>query len=84
MNTPIETDFKTDDLALTAFLLTQGIPLLDVVEDAPRHYIFVLSDADRCQELKRKFQNNAPAPAQELFAKRDILISEIKDKKVST
>lgn len=69
---------KTDDISLTSYLLTQGIELLDVVGDEHRHFTFVLADIDRCQRLKKQYLNNASASAQELFAKRELLISQIK------
>lgn len=74
--------FETSDIQFTAFLLTQGITLLEVIKSDAYHYSFVLSDPDGCQQLKRAFLNNAQAPAQELFAKREMLISEIKNKQV--
>ena len=72
--------FKTDDILLTSFLLTQGISLVDIVQDNPNHFSFCLVGLDECKELKQKFLNNATAPALELFSKREMLISEIKNK----
>jgi len=72
--------YKTDDLLFAAFLLTNNIKLVNVVEDFPRHFSFVLSDSKKCQELKISFLNNAPAPARQLFSQREMLLSEIKMK----
>lgn len=73
--------FKSDDILLISFLLTQkGLSLIDIVEDYPGHFMFVLSDLKRCTELKQQYLNNASAPALELFSKREMLISEIKNK----
>jgi hypothetical protein len=72
------TSFESDDILLTSFLLTYGITLIDIQQDRPRHFIFLLSDAEKCNELKRQFLNNASAPARALFSQREMLISEIK------
>ena len=74
----METGFKTNDISLTAFLLTQGINLLDVVEESKFRFSFLLSDPDKCGLLRKHYLNNALAPVQELFSKREMLISEIK------
>jgi len=76
----MKTSFKTDDISLAAFLLTQGITVIDVIKGSPRHCVFLLSNLEKCLELRRAFLNNALAPAQELFSKREMLISEIKNK----
>lgn len=76
----METVFRSDDILLTSYLLTQQINLIDVVEDRPHHFVFLLSNTDKCGELKRNFLNNAIAPARELFSKREMLISEIKSR----
>lgn len=71
--------FKNEDILLASFLLTQtGIALIDVVEDYSGHFVFVLSDPERCAELKQRYLNNASAPARQLFSQREMLISEIK------
>lgn len=75
----MENIFKCDDTSITSFLLTQkDIILIDIVEDYSGHFVFVLSDAERCTELKQQYLNNAPAPARQLFSQREMLISEIK------
>ena len=76
----METDFLTDDILLTSFLLTQSISLVEVLEDKPHHFVFVLSNSVRCNELKKLYLNNAPAAARELFSQREMLISEIKNR----
>ena len=73
--------FKNEDILLISFLLTQeGVTLVDIIEDYPGHFVFVLYDPKRCTELKRQYLNNATAPALELFSKREMLISEIKNR----
>jgi len=73
--------FKNEDILLISFLLTQvGVTLVDIIEDYPGHFVFVLSDPKRCTELKQQYLNNASAPALELFSKREMLISEIKNR----
>lgn len=79
MNQQTEILFNTDDILLISYLLTQGVSLVDIVSDRPGHFSFFLSDLDRCNDLKRQFLNNALAPAQELFSKREMLIAEIKN-----
>ena len=76
----MESNFKTNDILLAAFLLTQGIDYLDLVEEARSRFSFIFSNLDKCQLLQREYLNNAPAPAQLLFSKREMLISEIKQK----
>lgn len=76
----MKTNFQTDDISLAAFLLTQGISVIDIIKGSSRHCVFLLSDPKKCLELRRAFLNNALAPAQELFSKREMLISEIKNK----
>lgn len=71
--------YRDDNINLVSFLLvSQKIKLLDINEDSPRHFIFILSDAPKCEELKQEYLNGGSAPAQELFMKRDMLIGEIK------
>lgn len=71
--------FKNEDILLSSFLLTQtGITLIDIVEDYSGHFVFLLSNVERCIELKQQYLNNAPAPARQLFSQREMLISEIK------
>ena len=76
----MDTFFRTDDILTSSFLLTQGIKLVDVIEDRPHHFVFLLLNIDKCEELKRNFLNNAVAPARELFSNREMLISEIKNR----
>ncbi len=75
----IEKLFKTNDISLAAFLLTQGVLLVDIVSAGKFRFDFVLSDSEKCELLGRAYLNNAPAPAQELFSKREMLISEVKN-----
>lgn len=71
--------FKSDDTSLISFLLTQqDIVLLDISQDRPRHFIFTLSNPEKCADLKNQYLNNALAPARELFSNREMLIAEIK------
>jgi hypothetical protein len=74
----IKNQYKTESISLASYLLTQGISFLGIVSISSGHFSFILSDSQACLELKQKFLNNALAPAQELFSKREMLISEIK------
>lgn len=76
----MENIFKTNDISLAAFLLTQGVDYLEIVNDAKSRFSFVFSGQDKCESLRREYLNNASAPAQLLFSKREMLISEIKQK----
>lgn len=79
----MENRFRTNDISLAAFLLTQGVGYLEIVEETKTRFSFVFSDPDKCQLLQREYLNNAPAPAQLLFSKREMLISEIKQRSAS-
>lgn len=72
--------YTLDDVLIVSFCLTKGINLLNIVEDKPGHFQFVLSDPKRCAQLKIEYLNNVPAPARELFSQREMLISEIKSR----
>lgn len=78
MDKKTQDTYKTDDLSLTSFLLVNGLQLLNVERGQHNHFTFVLSNTATCQKLKNKYLNNALAPALDLFAKREMLISEIK------
>ena len=71
--------YKNEDILLVSYLFTQkGIILIDIVEDYSGHFVFVLSNPERCTELKQQYLNNASAPVRQLFSQREMLISEIK------
>lgn len=72
--------FRTNDISLTAFLLTKGINLLDIEQGENSRFLFALSAPTKCEVLKKEYLNNAHAPAQELFSKREMLISQIKQR----
>ncbi len=77
----MEATFKCDDILITSYLLTQeGITLVKIIEDTPRHFTFILSNISKCIQLKQLYLNNAPAPARQLFSTREMLISEIKNR----
>lgn len=74
----METYFETSDISLTSYFLTQGIVLIEIVRKTPFRFDFQLSDLAKCNQLKRDYLNGAMAPAQELFSKRELLISQIR------
>ena len=77
----MEKKFQSDDTSLTSFLLTQqDINLLDIFRDTSGHFIFILSNPEKCADLKKQYLNNVPAPARELFSNREMLIAEIKSR----
>lgn len=76
--------YQLNNLNCCAFMLTcqeQEVELLRVEEDKFHNFSFILSNPDKCEELKRQYLNNASAPALELFSKREMLIGEIKTKR---
>lgn len=76
----MENTFRSDDILLCSFLLTQNIQFIEIVEDYPRHFVFIFSNPEKCEQLKREYINGATAPAKQLFIQREVLISEIKNK----
>ena len=70
--------YKTDDLLTSSFLLSKQAKLLDISQDRPRHFIFVFEGLNKCEELVRAYINNASAPARELFARREELITAMR------
>lgn len=80
----MEISFTTYDILIASFLLThKQISLLEIKEISSRQFIFVLSQPSLCQKLSKDYLNNALAPARELFANREMLISEIKTRERS-
>ena len=66
-------------------MLTQkGVEYIDVQEDNYHHFSFILSNPERCEELRHQYLNGASAPARDLFSKRDMLLGEIKAKSNQT
>ena len=75
----MENSFTTHNILITSFLLThKQISLLEIKEISSKQFIFALSQPSLCQKLSKDYLNNAHAPARELFANREMLISEIK------
>ncbi len=74
----MENLFKTDDILTSSFLLSRQAKLLDITSDRPRHFIFIFEDLDLCNELAREYLNNGQAPARELFARREELITAMR------
>lgn len=70
--------FQSDDLLIASYLLVKQKKLLDIVADSPRHFIFVFEDFDHCETLMNEYLNNGLAPARELFARREELISAMR------
>ncbi len=73
--------FKTDDIDLSAYLLSMGASFIDTEEESPGHFEFVFSEPNKCRLLKRDFLNNTPAPVLSLFSKREMLLTQIKTKR---
>lgn len=80
MKKQIENYFTTYDILLCSFLLTQGVRIVEIKQSTPNKFLFLLSDSKMCTQLALDYQNNALAPARELFANREMLISEIKSR----
>lgn len=80
MEKNIEKSFATYDILLCSFLLTQGIHILEIKKFTENKFLFLLEDPEKCAQLSLDYQNNALASARELFANREMLIGEIKEK----
>ena len=76
----MDNTFKTNDISLTAFLLAKGVDFIEITNEIGSQFSFVLSDPVKCEKLRKEYLNNASAPVQTLFSKREMLISEIKNK----
>lgn len=74
----MNTRYKTDDILTASFLLSRGAQFEDIVSDRPRHFIFVFQDVDRCGDLAREYLNDGKAPARDLFARREELMSAMR------
>ncbi len=75
----MDNKYKSEDITFTSFLLTSKIKLLHVERTDSGRFTFFLSNPHRCVELKRQYLNGAVAPAIDLFNKRELLISQIKN-----
>jgi|GEM_PF-2788075 len=71
--------FCSGDIKLCAFLLCKQVELIEVVETSPNRYSFVLSNPEKCNELKKAYLNGAEAAAGQLFYFREILLDEVKN-----
>ena len=70
--------FKTDDILISSYLLSKQAKLVDITSDFPKHFIFIFEDEPTCEGLVREYINNGQAPARELFARREELISAMR------
>ncbi len=74
----MENKFKTDDIFIASFLLTQKERLFNLASDTSRHFTFVFENSENCERLAWEYLNNASAPARELFARREELITAMR------
>lgn len=74
----MDNTYKTDDILISSFLLSRQAKLLDITSDRPRHFSFIFEDLSKCEELVREYLNNGQAPARELFARREELITAMR------
>lgn len=70
--------YKTDDILISSYLLSKHARLLDITSDYQKHFIFIFEDSQKCTELANEYLNNGEAPARELFARREELISAMR------
>ena len=81
MTNKYQDTYKLDNLGCCAFLLLhEGIELLGIEEDRYRHFIFQLSNPQKCADLRKQYLNGAHVSAIDLLSKRELLINEIKAK----
>lgn len=71
---------EIDDILLSSFFIVSGVQLLGIKQDRPQHFIFQLSDKKKCLELEKEYLSNAHAPAHLLFATREMLLNQIKNR----
>lgn len=74
----MENQYRTDDILISSYLLTRQAKFVDITSDYPKHFIFIFEDQKKCEELAREYLNNGEAPARELFARREELISAMR------
>jgi len=74
----MENEFKTDDILISSFCLSRQAKLIDITSDRPRHFVFIFEDSDLCEGLVREYLNNGQAPARDLFARREELITAMR------
>jgi len=75
----MEMEYKTDDINLASFLLTQkDINFVGVEKDRPGHFVFILSSPTKCNEMKSRYFNNFSVAVLDLFSKKDMLVSVVK------
>lgn len=71
---------ETDDILLSTFFIVKGVKLLGIKQDRPQHFLFQLSEKEKCLKLEKEYLSNAEAPAHLLFATREMLINQIKNR----
>jgi len=76
----MENFFRSDDINLTSFLLSQGTLLHEIFQDRPRHFVFILTPKKLCDDLKTRYTNNALTPVLDFISKREMLMTEIKQR----
>ena len=72
-------NYWTDDLSISSYFLVRGANFLGASSDRPGHFVFVFENPEQCEEFKRDFFNNGAVVARELLARRDELLTEIKN-----
>ncbi len=72
--------FVCGEIALGAFLLARGAKIIEVSSDSFGHFSFIFEREDLCSRLKQDYLNGGQAPAQDLFAKRELLVTEMKNR----
>lgn len=70
--------FTTGEPNLAAFMMAKGAKYIEMIRDGTGHCEFVFEDEALCANLKREYINGAEAPAEELFQKKERLVTEMK------
>jgi hypothetical protein len=73
-------NYETDDILIASFLLVKGARLLELRCIKIPHVVFVFEDIVACSQLHNDYLNNGQAPARELFARREELMSAVRDR----
>ena len=79
MQTEDQKNWTNDDLAICSYILVRGANFLGASSDRPGHFVFVFENPEKCEEFKRDFFNNGLVAGRELLARRDELLTEIKN-----
>lgn len=62
--------FQTDSINTASFFLVKNVPLLDVIQDRPKHCVFIFEGEDQCIKLYSQYMSGDAVSAKDLFTKK--------------